>query len=398
MLDPDPNRAYRATKLALLLLTIATAGAFLQIGGTSWDVTSHIMKEPETFFTPSHAVLYTGIGLLTLAAGIGGFVLIRSKEIRRKSFATGFKLLIIGSMVSLTAGPSDFLWHEAFGVDGLLSPPHLALITGMLINSIAVVLGLARIRYTGLTPSKEKIVRLALIPAFAALWFTMIWYVYMFSLPFSNGEDFKFNPNPNVAALIATISLPFLSSIVFLTASKAIGWPGGATSVAVLIVGLNSFANVIPTVPSMISFLPWYLIIAIFPALIADLVLKFLPMKSNVSIKKSEIITGAIIGCVFYMFSYPMITWVFSIPLGMNYVGMEGIEAINNLTSDFKNSFVSILALTMIPGALMGILGAFVASDKIYSSPKLIHAESHSKNHPSIRRIGKKGINKCVLK
>jgi hypothetical protein len=391
MLDPDPNRTYRATKLALLLLTIATFGALLQIGGTSWDVTSHIMKEPETFFTPSHAVLYTGIVLLTLAAGIGGFVLIRNKEIRRKSFATGFKLLIIGSMVSLTAGPSDFLWHEAFGVDGLLSPPHLALITGMLINSIAVVLGLARIRYTGLTPSKEKIVRLALIPAFAALWFTMIWYVYMFSLPFSNGEDFKFNPNPNVAALISTISLPFLSSIVFLTASNAIGWPGGATSVAVLIVGLNSFANVIPTVPSMISFLPWYVIIAIFPALIADLVLKFLPMKSKVSIKKCEIIAGAIIGCVFYMFSYPMITWVFSIPLGMNYVGMEGIEAINNLTSDFKNSFVSILALIMIPGALMGILGAFVASDKIYSSPKLIHAESQSKNHPSIRRIGKKG-------
>lgn len=390
MLDPDPNRTYRATKLALLSLTIATAGAFLQIGGTSWDVTSHIMKEPETFFTPSHAVLYTGIGLLTLAAGIGGFVLIRNKEIRRKSFATGFKLLIIGSMVSLTAGPSDFLWHEFFGVDGLLSPPHLALITGMLINSIAVVLGLARIRYTGLTPSKEKIVRLALIPAFAALWFTMIWYVYMFSLPFSNGEDFKFNPDPNVAALIATISLPFLSSIVFLTASKAIGWPGGATSVAVLIVGLNSFANVIPTVPSMISFLPWYLMISIFPALIADLVLKFLPMKSNVNIKKSEIIAGAIIGCVFYMFSYPMITWVFSIPLGMDYVGMEGIEAINNLTSDFKNSFVSILALTMIPGALMGILGAFVASNKIYSLPKLIYAESHSKNHTPKGRIGKK--------
>jgi hypothetical protein len=391
MLDSDSNRTYSATKLALLSLTIATAGAFLQIGGTSWDVTSHLMKEPETFFTPSHAVLYTGISLLTLAAGIGGFVLIRNKEIRRISFATGFKLLIIGSMVSLAAGPSDFLWHEAFGVDGLLSPPHLALITGMLINSIAVVLGLARMRHIGLTPSKEKIVRLAMIPAFAALWFTMIWYVYMFSLPFSNGEDFKFNPNPNVAALIATISLPFLSSIVFLTASKAIGWPGGATSVAVLIIGLNSFANVIPTVPSMISFLPWYLIIAIFPALIADLVLKFLPMKSNVSIKKSEIIAGAIIGCVFYMFSYPMITWVFSIPLEMHYVGMEGIEAINNLTSDFKNSFVSILALTMIPGALMGILGAFLASDKIYSSPKLIHEESHSKNNPNIRRIGKKG-------
>jgi hypothetical protein len=390
MLDSDPNRTYRASKLALLSLTIATAGAFFQIGGTSWDVTSHLMNEPETFFTPSHAVLYTGIGLLTLAAGIGGFVLIRSKEIRRKSFATAFKLLIIGSMVSFAAGPSDFLWHETFGVDGLLSPPHLALITGMLINSIAVVLGLARILNAGLTPSKKKMVRLAMIPAFAALWFTIIWYVYMFSLPFSNGENFQFNPNPTFAALIATISIPFLSSIIFLTASKAIGWPGAATAVAVLIVGLNSFANVIPTVQSMISFLPWYLIIAIFPALIADLVLKFLPMKSNLSMKKSEIIAGAIIGCVFYMFSYPMITWVFSIPLGMNYVGMEGIEAINNLTSDFKNNFVSVLALTMIPGALIGILGAIVASAKIYSSPKLIHDESHSKNLPSIRRIRKK--------
>src|SRR4029453_6675257 len=111
------NRTIGAPGIVLLSLIIGTAGAFLQIGGTSWDVTSHIMKEPETFFTPSHAVLYTGIVLLTLAAGIGGFVLIRNKEIRRKSFATGFKLLIIGSMVSLAAGPSDFLWHEAFGVD-----------------------------------------------------------------------------------------------------------------------------------------------------------------------------------------------------------------------------------------------------------------------------------------
>src|SRR5215210_5858379 len=114
MLDSDLNRAHRATELALLSLTIATAGAFLQVGGTSWDVTSHLMKQPETFFTPSHAVLYTGIGLLIIATGIGGFVLVRNKDIRRKSFTMGFKLLIIGSMVSLAAGPSDFLWHETF--------------------------------------------------------------------------------------------------------------------------------------------------------------------------------------------------------------------------------------------------------------------------------------------
>src|SRR5215475_11542219 len=85
----------------LAILIIATAGAFLQIGGTSWDVTSHIMKEPETFFTPSHTVLYTGVGLLTIAAGLGGVLLIKDKKLKGKSYATAFKLLIIGSTISL---------------------------------------------------------------------------------------------------------------------------------------------------------------------------------------------------------------------------------------------------------------------------------------------------------
>ncbi len=55
--------------IIMTMLIIASCGSFLQIAGTSWDVTSHVMEQPETFFTPSHAVLYTGVGLLTVAAG-----------------------------------------------------------------------------------------------------------------------------------------------------------------------------------------------------------------------------------------------------------------------------------------------------------------------------------------
>jgi hypothetical protein len=115
---------------------------------------------------------------------------------------------------------------------------------------------------------------------------------------------------------------------------------------------------------------------AILPALIADLVLNYLPAKTKISTKKSELIAGSIIGSVFYMFSFPMIAWVFSIPVGMNFVGMEGIEAIVNLTSDFQNSFISILSITAVPGAIMGILGAAVTLDKVYSPPKSIRAEN----------------------
>jgi hypothetical protein len=367
MLTSDLIGCHSGAKLALISLVIGTLGAFLQIGGTSWDVTSHLMLEPETFFTPSHTVLYSGIGLLVISAGIGGFVLFRNKEIGGKSYTVAFKLLIVGSAISLVAGPSDFLWHEEFGVDGLLSPPHLALITGMLINSVAVVIGLARIQRTQLTHPKETIVRLALIPAFAALWFTTTWYAYMFSLPFSNGENFQFNPNPTIAVLVATISLPLLNSIILLAAQKTIGGFGGATAVAVLVVILNILTNVVPTVQPIVSFLPWYLVAAILPALIADLALNYLPKITKISMKNSQLISGAIIGSLFYIFSYPMITWIYSIPFGMNFASMEGIEAIGNLGSDFQNSLRSILAFTVVPGAIIGMLGAILILDKAHS-------------------------------
>ncbi|HEU4443782.1 MAG TPA: hypothetical protein VFR94_03805 [Nitrososphaeraceae archaeon] len=380
MLTSDLIRCHSGAKLALISLVIGTLGAFLQIGGTSWDVTSHLMLEPETFFTPSHTVLYSGIGLLVLSAGIGGFVLFRNKEIGGKSYTVAFKLLIVGSAVSLIAGPSDFLWHEEFGVDGLLSPPHLALITGMLTNSIAVVVGLVRIQRTQLTHPKETIVRLAIIPAFAALWFTTTWYVYMFSLPFSNGENFQFNPNPTIAVLVATISLPLLNSIILLAAQKTIGGFGGATAVAVLVVTLNILTNVIPTVQPIVSFLPWYLVAAILPALIADLAINYLPRITKISMKNSQLISGAIIGSLFYIFSYPMITWIYSIPFGMNFASMEGIEAIGNLAYDFQNSLMSILAFTVVPGAIIGMLGAILILDKTHSPIGKVRNQASSAN------------------
>jgi hypothetical protein len=352
--------------IILAILIIATAGSFLQIGGASWDITSHIMQEPETFFTPSHTVLYTGVGLLTISTGIGGILFIKNKELRANSYATAFKLLIIGSAVSLVAGPSDFLWHEAFGVDGLLSPPHLALITGMLINSVAVVVGLTRIIVHIPIPStKQRLIKLVMIPAFAALWFTTTWYLYMFSLPFSNGENFQFNLNSSIAVTIAIIALPLLSSIIFLTASKAIGRFGAASAVAVLVVGVNVFANIVPTDGMMISLLPWYLIMAIIPAVTADIILNNSTIKSKIGIGDSQLIAGAIVSSIFYIFNYPMLTWAFATPLDMQLANLQGIEAIDILTSNFLSTLPTALAITLVPGALMGIVGAYLSSKKI---------------------------------
>src|SRR5215217_1337092 len=342
----------------LAILMMATAGSLLQIGGTSWDVTSHLMLEPETFFTPSHTVLYTGVGLLTIASGIGGVVLFRNKENRRNSYATAFKFLVIGSAVSLVAGPSDFLWHETFGVDGLLSPPHLTLITGMLINAVGVVLGITRI-IVHVPPLKHKLIKAIMIPAFAALWFTTTWYVYMFALPFSNGEHFRFNLDPIVATLIALIALPLLSSMIFLTASKAIGRFGAASAVVVLVVGMNIFANIIPTGNILTPLLPWYSMISILPVIVADLVINSSIIKSKIGNLRTEIVTGIIVGSIFYVLNYPMLTWTFSLPLNMP------LESINNILPNFVNSMPIVLAIPLGAGAVMGMIGAIISSKTI---------------------------------
>jgi hypothetical protein len=336
----------------------------MQIAGTSWDVTSHIMEEPETFFTPSHAVLYVGVGMLTIAAVTSVILLIRNNLLRGMPVATALKLLIIGSTISLVAGPSDFLWHETFGVDGLLSPPHLALITGMLINAVATILGLARIDVHITSPSRQKLIKATMIPAFAALWFTTTWYVYMFSLPFSNGENFQFNLNPLIASLIAIVTLPILSSIIFLTASKCIGRFGAGTIVSALVVGINIFANIVPSHGMLSSILPWYTITAILPALIADIVLYSSAMKSKLGLRASELIAGILVSSVFYIFNYPMLTWAFANPLDMPIANQQGMQAVANLTTNFLDTLPVILSISLLPAALMGLLGALFVSKK----------------------------------
>ena len=51
------------------------------------------------------------------------------------------KLVTIGVVMLVSAGPFDFAWHSAFGLDGLLSPSHAVLTIGMAVSSIGALLG-----------------------------------------------------------------------------------------------------------------------------------------------------------------------------------------------------------------------------------------------------------------
>jgi hypothetical protein len=351
--------ATSSTNIILVALLIATAGGVLQIGGASWDITSHILRKPETFFTPSHAILYTGAGLTVIAATIGLVVSLKKRrEVQGKSFYTALKLLIIGAAIQLVSGPSDFMWHSAFGVDGLMSPPHLALATGILASTIAAVMGVARILPYLESPRNQRIARIALMPAFAALWFSSIWYIFFFVLPLSNGQHFTFNPNPSAAIVIATTALPFISAMIFLVSARTIGKLGAATAVASIVISMNVLANIVPAYHLLGSFLPWQLL-AIIPAIVgADIAVHKLRARTGM------IIAGALIGAIFYIFNYPMLPMAFA----------EALHQPNASIADTLPSMYSTLSyvvgLTAIPSVLMGIVGTIVGS-KIRRTPQV---------------------------
>jgi hypothetical protein len=352
--------------VSISVLILATVGVFIQTEGASWDVMSHLLRRPESFFTPSHTMLYTGVGLLIVSAAISVYLLRKNyDEIRTKSFSTALKLLIIGSVISLVAGPSDYLWHQVFGVDGLLSPTHLTLVTGMLINSIAVVLGLARVIVYLPTATRERrlraLIKAAMIPAFAVLWAMMIWYVYMFALPLSDGQHFNFNLNPIHEIIISIIALPMIGSMVFITASRTIGRFGAATAVTGLLLLMNSFADIMPS-NQLMPFLPWYLML-IIPAVIGDLILnkplRLTSSKKNMLNAKRPMVSGAIIGSIFYIIGYPMLPITFAEPLAYTFHSM------NDILANFVRTLPFVFILTAIPAIAMGVIGSIISVKKI---------------------------------
>ena len=82
MLNNGINSLMRSHPItvAVSILILATIGVFIQTEGASWDVTSHLLRRPETFFTSSHTMLYTGVALLIISATIGAYLLRKNNE------------------------------------------------------------------------------------------------------------------------------------------------------------------------------------------------------------------------------------------------------------------------------------------------------------------------------
>jgi hypothetical protein len=115
---------------------IMAALAAYFVGGLYLDGWAHTHgKVDESFFTPWHAVLYSG-QLLMVIILVG--VLVRNVwrgSTLREALPHGYNLSLVGLLLWFIGGPGDLIWHTLFGieqsVEALYSPTHLLLAVGM---------------------------------------------------------------------------------------------------------------------------------------------------------------------------------------------------------------------------------------------------------------------------
>jgi hypothetical protein len=359
-MEPIPSPPTNPFKLSVVVLMFASIGSLLQISAGNWDVTSHLLSSPESFFTPSHALLYTGIGILLFSSIIGAILMLKFGDLKRGGLTLPFKLLIIGSIISIISGPSDFIWHQTFGVDGFLSPTHLMLITGMLINSSAVVIGLVRLNSFVKTGTFYQLGRIFIVPALIAVWLNLLSYVYMLALPISDGELFNFNLNPIAESLIALVLLPLINSGLFLFVLKKTHTFGFASAIAAGVILLTAFTNILPS-QALSNLLPFYLL-SIIPFVLVDmLVYDKLPLGNRVISNKLKFaIAGAISGSLFYAIGYPLLPLTLSNNLMPVDLEQTGFVTIVDIIPSFESSLYVVLPVSLLIGAILGILSSRV--------------------------------------
>jgi hypothetical protein len=373
----------KLVEISLFILIVSTLGSFMQISGASWDITSHLLNQPDSFFTPSHAMLYTGIGLISISAGVGSYILRRRKKKIKQynSISLSFKLLIIGSFLSLIAGPLDYLWHQSFGLDGLLSPTHITLATGMLINSVAVFIGLYGVMNNNISHWK-KLAKIFLIPCLCSLWFTSIWYVFIYVLPFSESDFFNFNLDTYSATLIASIFLPLINSIMFLCSSKVFNNTFGYASIIVsLLVLVNTLSTIIPTGDLLSPIIPWYFVSILGASILADILLNSNFIRINTKqFRNNKLIASSIIGSIFYFFNYPMIIWTYGTFLHTD------LGSLNAVLPTFLNTIVTVTLITVPVGGVMGLIGYLIFSKIENSLNALIRAAAAATTNSNIMK------------
>ena len=323
---------------------LVSFGILLVTVGGSWDITNHLLNKPETFFSPPHFLMYSGVGIGLIGVAIA-FLGYRNLQDSKEVFRLPLRLKFFGIALLIGAGPFDYVWHSNFGLDGLLSPPHFTLLAGMLLCSIGGMFGITRFLQL---KSSSNLTRYLIVLGVLPVWLAGSGIISSLSLPFSNTDYFEFNPDSSFAFVMATVAYPFLISLICITAAKLSNFKPGIISIVgglfVLIYGMTA---IVPNF-ALLESVEFYSMNMI-PFVMADLIVSF------GKTKKVTLVAGGILGSMFYMVYYPYVMYTY------NELLLGKLVSPSMIYHTYFELMPQVMQFTIIPSIVMGVIAVFVA-------------------------------------
>ncbi len=351
----EESSSLSSSSTLLWIYFLVAIGVALQVGAANWDIIWHGVVNVESFFTPPHTILYSGVGLSLIATFAGILFSIRQKTSLKKPYSIYYKipnplkLIALGCLVEVFSGQFDNWWHANFGFDGLLSPPHLMLISGMLLSILGALIG------THFSEIRKKFKILSEMICYGILWMIIINFVFMFTLPFSEGQYFDFNPSP-AAALVLGSTLPGIFTAIIFYSLQNLPFPFRMTVVTATLMTIQSSATITSN-NYFVGLFPLYLLNLLLP-LSLDIISIYV-QKNNKLIGKflnkehRRIIFSIVISLFFITFYFPWSVNMFKSFFGIDLITFESVLIFEQLLWKF---IIPILMPVSFVSGYVGIL------------------------------------------
>ncbi|QLH19499.1 hypothetical protein [Streptomyces sp. Rer75] len=156
----------RSSRTGPIAANTVLAGTTTSLFGLSWDIQWHVDVGPDTFFTLSHLMLYSGSAL----AGIASLAMVLIATAAQRAgqpvdqfpggkpvrvfggvfrAPLGYLIAGTGAALFLLFGLLDLWWHSLYGFDAVLdSPPHIGLFLSISFSMVGSIIVFAAARDT----------------------------------------------------------------------------------------------------------------------------------------------------------------------------------------------------------------------------------------------------------
>jgi hypothetical protein len=241
--QPRPRTSYRDDLVTVVLGVWFVVGLFLD----AWAHNN--IPRLETFFTPWHAVFYTGFAATGLWICWLVFRQLRAGRTGAAAVPVGYGLAVLALPVFGLFGILDYAWHTMFGIEQefkiLFSPTHVVGVTAMVVIVTSPLRAAWADRSLPPNPSLRRLLPAVLSLAFGsalvllflqyanALVWGPHWIVYTYSEP--TGGDRP--PVDTLSAAIVVTNLVLLAPLLLLVRRWRVP-AGTATILYVAVAGL----------------------------------------------------------------------------------------------------------------------------------------------------------------